>query len=101
MESAKLRAFLIHRADNVVTLLGEGKEGDDCSVLGAHRASVVLKEDVRYGHKLALRDIAEGEAIVKYAQNIGRATRPIAAGRCVHVHNIESLRGRGDLEVKR
>jgi altronate dehydratase small subunit len=101
VESAKLKAFLIHAADNVATLLGEGKEGDNCSVLGARRSSVVLKEGVPYGHKVAVRDIAQDEPIVKYAQTIGRATQPIPAGRCVHVHNIESLRGRGDLEVKR
>ena len=101
MESAKLAAFLIHASDNVVTLLGQGKEGDDCDVHGARRSSVVLKEDIQYGHKVALRDIAQGESIVKYAQTIGRATQPISAGRCVHVHNIESLRGRGDLEEQR
>jgi altronate dehydratase large subunit len=34
----------------------------------------------------------------KYGQPIGRAVVSIAAGEHVHVHNVESLRGRGDLE---
>ena len=36
---------------------------------------------------------------MKYGQPIGRATAAIAPGEHVHVHNIESLRGRGDLDA--
>ena len=92
---------MIQAADNVVTLLAEGKKGDSCTVLGARPMSIILVEDIPYGHKVAVRDIKQGDAIVKYAQTIGRATQPIVAGGCVHVHNIESLRGRGDIEVMR
>ena len=42
------------------------------------------------GHKYALRPIAEGEAVVKYGEIIGKATRPIAAGDWVHTHNLRS-----------
>ena len=40
------------------------------------------------GHKIALRQIAGGEPVVKYGQVIGHATRGIAAGDHVHVHNL-------------
>ncbi|HXV29432.1 MAG TPA: UxaA family hydrolase, partial [Sinorhizobium sp.] len=40
------------------------------------------------GHKVAIRPIAAGEPVVKYAQAIGRATRDIAAGDHVHSHNL-------------
>ena len=46
--------------------------------------------DVSDGHKYALRDIAEGENIVKYGQPIGHATRPIARGEHVHTHNVKT-----------
>jgi altronate dehydratase len=57
-----------------------------------------LREAIPSGHKYALRAMAAGEIVTKYGQPIGRATVPIAAGEHVHVHNVESLRGRGDLE---
>jgi altronate dehydratase large subunit len=57
-----------------------------------------LAEGIPSGHKYARRAIAPGETIIKYGQPIGRAVGPIAAGGHVHVHNVESLRGRGDLE---
>ncbi|MFQ5657413.1 MAG: SAF domain-containing protein [Candidatus Methylomirabilales bacterium] len=41
--------------------------------------------------------MARGAPIIKYGQVIGRATVEIAPGDHVHVHNMESLRGRGDL----
>ena len=49
-------------------------------------------EDITIYHKLATRDIAEGEAVVKYGEHIGVATAPIAKGAHVHVHNVVSPR---------
>ena len=40
------------------------------------------------GHKFALRDIAEGEDIIKYGNPIGHATRNIRKGELVDHHNI-------------
>jgi len=60
--------------------------------------SVTLTNDIPYGHKIALTDIPKGEAIVKYGEQIGIATTDIRAGQHVHVHNVESTRGRGDWE---
>ncbi|WP_443110690.1 hypothetical protein [Caloramator sp. mosi_1] len=34
--------------------------------------------------------------MIKYAEEIGKATNNINKGDYVHVHNIESKRGRGD-----
>ncbi|MCL6632581.1 MAG: UxaA family hydrolase [Alicyclobacillus herbarius] len=59
---------------------------------------VTLVQDIPFGHKFALHDIAQGAKVHKYGQVIGRATQAIAAGEHVHVHNLESLRGRGDLQ---
>ena len=55
-------------------------------------------EAVPYGHKIALCDIKKGEEIIKYGEAIGAASRDIAAGDYVHIHNMDSQRGRGDLE---
>lgn len=45
-------------------------------------------EDIPSGHKLALRDIAEGEYVIKYGQVIGMASRAIPVGTHVHTHNV-------------
>ncbi|RYY73677.1 MAG: altronate dehydratase [Gammaproteobacteria bacterium] len=46
-----------------------------------------LSTDVPALHKVALRDIGRGEAILKYGQTMGFASEAIAAGSHVHVHN--------------
>ena len=37
------------------------------------------------------------ETLMKYGESIGRASRDIQKGDYVHVHNLEAMRGRGDL----
>ena len=51
--------------------------------------------DVPYGHKIAVRDSKKGEPINKYGEEIGIA-RKDKKGEYVHVHNLDSMRGRGD-----
>ena len=95
-----LRALIIHGDDNVANLIGPGTKGDavECTTEGQSATRVVtLLDDIPSNHKFAPVDIKAGEPIVKYGLNIGRASCDIRAGQYVHVHNIESNRGRGDL----
>ena len=48
--------------------------------------------EIPLGHKIALRDISEGEEITEYNTRIGVATQDISAGDYVHTHNIRSAR---------
>lgn len=50
--------------------------------------------DIETGQKYALRDIAEGESVIKYGYPIGRAKQPIAAGEHVHSHNLKTALGK-------
>ena len=52
--------------------------------------NVEIRED---GHKYALRDIAEGENVIKYGMPIGHATCAIKKGEHVHVHNVKTNLG--------
>jgi len=52
---------------------------------------IVLLTDVPAGHKVALRDIASGETVIKYGYPIGRATEDIQKGSHVHTHNLHTL----------
>ncbi len=90
------RAIVLDRRDNVATLIDTGSAGDRCTLQGEAEGTATLAQDVPFGHKMCVRPAAAGEAIVKYGQVIGHASRVIAVGEHVHVHNVESARGRGD-----
>jgi altronate hydrolase len=53
-------------------------------------ATLTVADRVGLGHKVALRPIQKGEAVRKYGQIIGFASRDIAAGGHVHVHNVSA-----------
>jgi altronate dehydratase small subunit len=92
------KAIVIQAGDNVATMIENVDEDESVVTEGsAIDVSVTAEEPIRLGHKIALRAIKKGDDIVKYGEVIGRATEDIPTGHHVHVHNVESLRGRGDL----
>ena len=52
--------------------------------------SITLKDDIPFGHKVALYDIKENENIIKYGQPIGHAKCEIKKGQHVHTHNLKT-----------
>ncbi len=93
-------AIALRDADNVATALRELAAGEQVVVGVQDRTvPVCVRQPIPFGHKLAMTDIPQGANILKYGEVIGRATQTIPAGTHAHVHNIESLRGRGDLEA--
>lgn len=83
-------AFQIALSDNVATALTSIAPGA-VRILGeASLPQVSAITDVPRGHKLALSDIAVGQAVMKYAVPIGIAVKTIHAGEWVHLHNIKS-----------
>lgn len=89
---------VIKPVDNVATALREINAGEDVSVaVNDENRSVVISDDVEFGHKIALEKIIEGNEIIKYGKSIGNASQDILAGEWVHVHNVDSNYGRGDL----
>ena len=91
MDARNLRAaFVIDRRDNVATAL-EALEPGWIPLRGeADTAEAEALEPIPAGHKLALRDIAAGENIIKYGIPIGHATADIPAGSWVHLHVMQS-----------
>jgi altronate hydrolase len=49
---------------------------------------IEVTQRIQVGHKVALRDIAQGERVLRYGSLIGIATQPISAGSHVHTHNL-------------
>jgi altronate dehydratase small subunit len=90
-------AIVMDPNDNVATLLSDVEKGETVQVrLGEESREEKVGEPIRFGHKFALKRIAKGENVVKYGEIIGRANQDVDTGYHVHVHNVESLRGRGD-----
>jgi altronate dehydratase small subunit len=96
----KVDAIKIRRKDNVATVLRDvGQEEKIVIDVEGQKIEMVVREAFPYGHKFSTVDIARGEKIYKYGEVIGRATDGILAGFHVHIHNVESLRGRGDIDI--
>ena len=79
----------IRPEDNVAVATRDIAEGESAS--SAEGVEVEALEEIPYGNKLALREIAAGEPIIKYAELIGHAQRDIRRGERVHTHNVETL----------
>ena len=81
-------AMIIDAKDNVAVAIEPIAAGETATFLLAGKpVSVPVTEDITIYHKFAIRDIAEGEPVVKYGEHIGQAT-----GAHVHVHNVVSMK---------
>jgi altronate dehydratase small subunit len=86
-------AILLDPTDNVATALRDLSQGESITVvLNDMTFTVILREDIPFGHKYALRDIPSGQEVLKYGLPIGKALEEIRAGAWVHVHNCRSER---------
>ncbi|WP_304064610.1 UxaA family hydrolase [Megamonas hypermegale] len=80
----------INKLDNVAVALKDLAKGDIVSV---NDFTVTVQEDIPSGHKIALKNIAAGENIIKYSFPIGHANGAIAPGSHVHTHNLKTNLG--------
>ncbi len=93
------KAVVFDLKDNVATALVDFEAETNVEVEVAGKSLMVkLINSVPFGHKFSLTQIKSGSSIIKYGEIIGSATNFIQKGEYVHVHNIASNRGRGDLE---
>lgn len=83
MTIAHLATIRLHPTDNVIIALQNLAAGAAVPELGAP-----LLQAVPRGHKIASHPIAHGANVLRYGQIIGAASRDIAAGEHVHVHNL-------------
>jgi len=91
------KAILIDQKDNVATALCQLEKGDSVQAgIEGYTVNTVILENIPLGHKFALKNIQRGEAVVKYGETIGLATRHFGQGWHVHFHYVESQKGRGD-----
>lgn len=77
------RFIIINQNDNVMVALESFEVGDEVN-------NIKIFEAVAEGHKIAIKDIKKGQAIMKYGYPIGTATTDIKMGEWVHTHNVNT-----------
>ena len=77
----------INSADNVVVAISNLKIGE---IIQDGDTSIVLKDDVPAGHKVTLKDFAEGEDVIKYGYPIGHVRHSVEAGKWINENQIQT-----------
>lgn len=98
--AGKSSGLLINDQDNVAVVLDEyvfsKEESEIYNKGGDFLFALKAQNKIPFAHKMAIRGIRKGEAIVKYGEEIGKALEDIQAGEWVHTHNLYCERGYGD-----
>ena len=89
--------FVLHDPkDTVAVVVVEGvTAGQDLTgwIMDEDRTiALKARQDIPIGHKVALKDMATGDTVLKYGIDIGKVVAPIKAGEHAHVHNIKTKR---------
>ena len=89
--------LLVHaRHDNVgVVVVEDLKPGTDMLAVVTEDNSdfrITARQGAPIGHKIALKDLAVGDTVIKYGEDIGKVVAPIAKGEHVHTHNLKTKR---------
>ena len=88
---APTQVIVINDKDNVATALEPLGTGSEVPVEVHGRVDKIkLLSDIPMGHKFALKDMDEGEVVIKYGEPIGQSTAKISRGAHVHIHNVVS-----------
>lgn len=88
--------FLMHdKADSVgvaVAAITKGEKVSGTFLQGNDLVEVIAAANIPWGHKIAVRPVANGDFVIEYNEKIGRASQDIKVGDWVHTHNLKSAR---------
>lgn len=87
MEQGQEKLIRIMPGDSVAVALADLAAGE---IVPAGELQLKLLDDIPFGHKVALKDIPEGEDIIKYGAPIGHASLAIRRGQHVHTQNLKT-----------
>ncbi len=77
----------INPADSVVVCLTAKQKGDIIEIDGRR---ITINQNTPAGHKILIKDVAEGEDIIKYGYPIGHAQQALKAGDWVNENNLKT-----------
>ncbi|MDA1001065.1 MAG: UxaA family hydrolase [bacterium] len=94
-----ITAMIIDKTDHVATCIEAVKKGEKVQLMrnGKKGEAIKANQAIPFAHKICVKPIPKGAHCLKYGLSIGSATKDIKVGDYIHVHNLESNRGRGDL----
>ncbi|GEA19210.1 hypothetical protein E306M_23480 [Moorella sp. E306M] len=85
--------LVLHASDNVAVALKDLARGETVTVnLEGKCKEIAVKEDIPFGHKMALVPLFPGDLVIKKDTPIGEVIKPIEPGGWVHIHNVVSRR---------
>jgi (2R)-sulfolactate sulfo-lyase subunit alpha len=88
--------ILLHEPqDDVGVAVRDLKKGEKIGAVtleGKGAGNVKLLHNVPLGHKVAMRDLAKDQQVIKYGRSVGKAVESISRGAHVHTHNVKTLR---------
>jgi hypothetical protein len=85
------KAFIIHPADNVATAIDTLEPGKVELVGGGRKGDTIrVQEPIKFGFKIALKDMNPGEPVIKNNAAIGKVKVAVKSGSMMHLHNISS-----------
>lgn len=79
------KVLILDARDNIAVCLADLAAGD---VVQQDDITITVINKIPRGHKIATREIAKNDGIIKYGERMGHAVAPIARGEHVHTHNI-------------
>ena len=87
--------LIIHdEKDNVaVVVVNKTTKNQECNAWimeNDKTIKVTPVNEIPLGHKIALKDLKEGDTILKYGYDIGKVIKQIKKGDHVHVHNVKT-----------
>lgn len=81
------KLILLNPQDNVFIARQYIMAGDEALINGK---VFYFEKEIPLGHKVAAKEIQQGERIIKYGVPIGSATENITGGTHIHLHNMKS-----------
>ncbi len=79
--------LLMSPEDNCLIARTDLKAGTQVVIDGL---TIALPQDTSLGYKVARRDLAPGDKVLRYGAIIGTLTLPTPIGAQIHTHNLES-----------
>jgi altronate dehydratase small subunit len=95
------KALILNPIDNVATAISELNKDTTIELRTINGVKkITIKSYIPFGHKFSINLIKKGGDVIKYGEKIGKAVEDIREGLHVHIHNVNSERGRGDLKLQ-
>jgi (2R)-sulfolactate sulfo-lyase subunit alpha len=88
--------FLVHEKSDSVGVATEDIKADETAqgLFMDSQDNIEMKalSDIPLGHKIALKDFAVDDTVIKYGHDIGKVVADTKAGDHVHIHNLKTKR---------